>query len=118
MKTKANKKNELPGSQTLKPSKALKKAADKSADFPKINFEKISRLRGAKPSTLRRQLDGDLDSIAVTATHSDTAKRYSSVADFHEDLQRYLRGFPVMARKHTLLYRAGKFIRRNKLRRA
>ena len=40
--------------------------------------------------------------------------RYSSVERFAEDLERHLTDRPILARPQTLLYRAGKFIARNR----
>jgi serine/threonine-protein kinase len=41
-------------------------------------------------------------------------RRYSSVAQFTEDIDRYLEGRPVLAHKDTFSYRAAKFVRRHK----
>jgi tetratricopeptide (TPR) repeat protein len=49
------------------------------------------------------------------ARREDPARRYASVAQFADDVQRYLDGQPVRAQKDSFTYRAGKFIRRNKV---
>jgi len=49
------------------------------------------------------------------ALRKEPARRYSSVAQFSEDIRRHLDGRPVMARKDTFQYRAAKFVRRNKV---
>jgi tetratricopeptide (TPR) repeat protein len=49
------------------------------------------------------------------ARHQDPARRYASAAQFAEDIQRYLDGQPVRAQKDSFTYRAGKFVRRNKV---
>jgi serine/threonine-protein kinase len=41
-------------------------------------------------------------------------RRYSSVEQFAADINRYLKGLPVIARQDTFGYRASKFIQRNK----
>ena len=66
-----------------------------------------------RPSTVR-PLPPDLDNIVLKAMHKDPSLRYRSVAHLSEDIQRYLEGRPVLARKDTFRYRAGKFIRRHK----
>jgi non-specific serine/threonine protein kinase/serine/threonine-protein kinase len=72
--------------------------------------------RGQKPEVSNQKLlRGDLDNIALKAMHLDPARRYGSVAEFSEDIRRYLDGLPVMARRDTFAYRAGKFVRRNKV---
>ncbi len=63
---------------------------------------------------LARQLTGDLDNIVLMALRKEPARRYQSVEQFSEDIRRYLTGLPVVARKDTFRYRAGKFARRHK----
>jgi eukaryotic-like serine/threonine-protein kinase len=60
-------------------------------------------------------LKGDLDNIVLMAMRKEPARRYSSVGQFSEDIRRHLEGLPVIARKDTLRYRSGKFIRRHKV---
>jgi non-specific serine/threonine protein kinase/serine/threonine-protein kinase len=69
-----------------------------------------------KPSTIApgRGLAGDLDAIVARAMRKEREKRYVSVAALSEDLDRYLEGLPVRARKGTTVYRAGKFLRRHR----
>jgi serine/threonine-protein kinase len=57
---------------------------------------------------------GDLDNILAKAMRKKPAERYQSVAALGDDLRRYLRQEPVSARPHSLAYRTGKFVRRNK----
>jgi non-specific serine/threonine protein kinase/serine/threonine-protein kinase len=64
---------------------------------------------------LRRQLAGDLDNIVLKALSKDPERRYASAEQFAEDLRRHLAGLPVIARKDTWAYRAGKFVRRNRV---
>jgi len=63
---------------------------------------------------LRRRLAGDLDNIILMALRKEPARRYASAHELSEDIRRHLEGMPVMARKDTLAYRMGKFVRRNK----
>ena len=67
------------------------------------------------PARLRRRLEGDLDNIVTMALRKEPSRRYDSVAQFSEDVLRHCEGLPVIARKDTLGYRAGKFVRRNKV---
>jgi tetratricopeptide (TPR) repeat protein len=57
---------------------------------------------------------GDLDSILAKALHKDSHQRYQTVDVFADDLQRYLRHEPVRARRDSITYRAGKFVRRHR----
>ena len=81
-----------------------------SGDVPAAT---IAKARGTDPSRLRRQLRGDLDTIVMRALQKDPARRYSSAGAFAEDLRRYGSGRPIAARRDSIRYRAGKFIRRN-----
>jgi len=67
----------------------------------------------ARPSTIRRELRGDLDTILLRALHPDPARRYGSAAALADDLVRHLERRPVSARADTLTYRLGRFVRRN-----
>jgi len=73
----------------------------------------VSQMTGA-PTRLTRQLAGDLDNIVMMAMRTEPERRYQSVEQFSEDIRRYLEGMPVVARKDTFSYRAGKFVRRHK----
>jgi len=79
-----------------------------------ITRESVSNQRGLQPAELRRRLRGDLDTIVMKALRKEPERRYSSVAEFSEDIERYLTGLPVKARKSTIAYRSGRFLRRHK----
>jgi serine/threonine protein kinase len=64
---------------------------------------------------LRRQLQGDLDTIVSKALKKDPKERYASVTAFADDLRRYLRHEPISARPDTVAYRTSKFVRRNRV---
>ncbi len=61
------------------------------------------------------QLKGDLDNIVLKALRKEPERRYSSVDQLSEDIQRYLAGLPVSASSDTWKYRTTKFIRRNRV---
>ncbi len=69
----------------------------------------------AERSALRRLLRGDLDNILLTALRKEAERRYASVLQLRDDLQRHLDGRPIAARPATLRYRAFKFARRNRV---
>jgi non-specific serine/threonine protein kinase/serine/threonine-protein kinase len=62
----------------------------------------------------RHHLAGDLDAIVLKALCKEPTRRYASVEQLSEDLRRHRSGLPVMARRDTLVYRAGKFVRRHR----
>lgn len=71
--------------------------------------------RPTAPDRLRRQLRGDLETIVLKALKKAPSERYGSIAEFSDDLRRYLNYEPVSARPDTIAYRAVKFARRNQL---
>ncbi len=64
---------------------------------------------------LARQLAGDLDTICMTALRKEPERRYASVRALADDVRRHLDGQPIEARSDSLIYRAGKFVRRHRL---
>jgi serine/threonine protein kinase/predicted Zn-dependent protease len=79
-----------------------------------VTPELVSTQRGLRPPELRRRLRGDLDTIVLKAIRKEPGRRYSSVEEFSQDIERYLTGMPVLARKSTIAYRGGRFLRRHK----
>lgn len=63
----------------------------------------------------RPRLDEDLDRIILHALEKEPERRYAMAGDLADDLDRYLRGFPVMARGASWSYQLGKFCQRYKL---
>jgi len=75
--------------------------------------EEIARVRDTTPGRLRRMLAGDLDAIILTALCKEPEKRYGSVAQLIDDLERSFAGRTIGARADTWTYRTGKLIRRH-----
>ncbi|TAK93742.1 serine/threonine protein kinase, partial [Patescibacteria group bacterium] len=63
---------------------------------------------------LARELEGDLDTIALAALRKESSRRYQSVEQLADDLRRYLDGRPVLARPSTWSYRARRFVQRHR----
>lgn len=60
-----------------------------------------------------RRLRGDLDAIAARATALDPGARYPTVDALVEDIERWQRHEPVLARGGGLAYRGGRWLRRH-----
>ena len=73
----------------------------------------VSTARDGDPVKLRRRLAGDVDAIVLKTLRKEPRYRYSSVEQLAEDIRRHLGGRPVAARRGTLVYRGGKFLRRH-----
>lgn len=66
------------------------------------------------PKDIAGRLRGDLDNIVVKALAKEPERRYSSVEQLSDDLDRHLDGHPVRARPDTLRYRSARFVQRNR----
>jgi serine/threonine protein kinase/tetratricopeptide (TPR) repeat protein len=75
----------------------------------------IAARRQTDPVSLRRLVDGDLNSITMKALEKARERRYASVSDLAADIQRHLEDRPVLASPPSRLYRARKFLRRHRL---
>ncbi len=73
------------------------------------NSHEKAKARGPKT------VSAELKNILAMARREEPARRYASVAQFAEDIQRYVDGLPVRAQKDSFSYRAGKFVRRNRV---
>ena len=60
----------------------------------------------------QRQIRGELDAIVLTALRKQPSWRYPSIEQLADDIGRYRRGWPVLARGNSLGYRLRKFARR------
>ena len=70
--------------------------------------------RGAEPERLNCLVRGDLDWIVMKALEKDRTRRYETANDFARDIQRHLGSEPVSAAAPSVVYRARKFVRRNR----
>ena len=74
-----------------------------------------SRLKLSAPPLPQRQMRGDLDTIVLTALRRDPERRYAGVAALATDLQNFLDGKPISARRDSVFYRGWKFVRRHRV---
>jgi tetratricopeptide (TPR) repeat protein len=76
----------------------------------------VARPSQAVPSKkLAAVLRGDLDTIVLKAIQPDPQSRYTTADSFAQDIDRYLAGRPILARRESAWYRTRKFVGRNKL---
>ncbi len=68
-----------------------------------------------RPERLSRRLHGDLDNIVLSCLNKEPQRRYSTVAELADDLERHQRKLPVRARPDRWRYRAGRFVARHRL---
>ena len=93
------------------PSAAVKKS-EHSGSTEGVS-QRIGRSRKTSVDGLVRALKGDLDTIVMMALRKEPQRRYASAEELSYDIERYLSGLPVKARRATLFYRSNKFLRRH-----
>lgn len=90
------------------PSSRLRGAA-------RARAEQIAERRGTTAERLRRAISGDLDCIALRALEPDPSRRYPTAFALARDVERSLAHETIDARPPDRLYRAQKFVRRNRV---
>jgi eukaryotic-like serine/threonine-protein kinase len=75
----------------------------------------IGAARRISTAALARALSGDLDTITLCALRKEPVRRYASVRDLADDVQRHRERRPVRARGDDVLYRIGKFTGRHRI---
>jgi len=80
-----------------------------TADWDVLSSDVRAPSAVAEERTSARHLRGDLDTILLKALKKEPNERYASAAAFADDLDRYLRGDPVVARPDSAGYRLRKF---------
>jgi hypothetical protein len=91
------------GTEPLPPSRALRSSGDAADHDPTAGPVRW------------RELQGDLDAIALKALRSGPESRYRSAAAFADDLRRWLSGQAVEARRGGRRYRVAKFVARHRV---
>jgi eukaryotic-like serine/threonine-protein kinase len=107
---------EICESEPQKPSIAVTRAVETvSGDAASVVLPSPVPRHPQETQRLRRLLAGDLDNIVLMALRKEPQRRYTSVAQFSDDIRRHFEGLPVVAREDTLGYRTSKFVTRHKL---
>jgi hypothetical protein len=65
------------------------------------------------PRSINRAIPEELETIVLKAVAAAPADRYATARDFADDLQRFLRDEPILARRPTLAQRGRKWLRRH-----
>jgi eukaryotic-like serine/threonine-protein kinase len=80
-----------------------------------ISEEPPRPLRLAEASDARdARIDPDLATIVSKALEKEPERRYTTAAALAEDIERYLRGFPILAHPPSTLYQLRKLVARHK----
>ena len=68
-----------------------------------------------RPRELAGDIDGELEALLLKALAQDPAGRYAGAGELADDIDRYLAGDPLTARKPTTLYFLRKRLRKHRL---
>ncbi|MHB8519482.1 MAG: protein kinase domain-containing protein [Limisphaerales bacterium] len=118
-------------SQTLAAAKAVGRVAPRAPSSgertspggahgvtrPTLNAEEEVRVSSRRLLQIKGTIaliKGDLDWIVMKCLEKDRTRRYETANGLTADIQRHLDNEPVMARPPSAVYRAQKFVRRNK----
>ncbi|MBV8380849.1 MAG: serine/threonine protein kinase [Paucibacter sp.] len=79
-----------------------------------VEPKRLSDVVRANDPKLARELRGDIDTIVARALKKAPSDRYPNAAALADDLRRWLRHEPIVARRDSALYTFGKFVRRHR----
>ncbi|MBN2314433.1 MAG: serine/threonine protein kinase [Sedimentisphaerales bacterium] len=74
----------------------------------------IAQNRRMEIKTLAKHLRKELEWIPLKAMRKDRVERYRSASELADDIENYLNGEPLIAGPPSTIYRAKKFVRRNR----
>jgi serine/threonine protein kinase/Flp pilus assembly protein TadD len=74
----------------------------------------IAQNRRMEIKTLAKHLRKELEWIPLKAMRKERSERYRSASELSDDIENYLNGAPLIAGPPSTIYRAKKFVRRNR----
>ncbi len=77
-------------------------------------LDNIQRAEPTRPSTVRRQINDEVETIVLKALAKDRERRYQSAGELARDVRRYLNGEPIEAKRDAGWYVIRKALNRHK----
>ncbi len=77
-------------------------------------LDNILKATPARPSTVRRQINDEVETIALKCLSKEKERRYQSAGELARDVQRYLKGEPIEAKRDSGWYVLKKSLRRHR----
>lgn len=77
-------------------------------------LDNIQRAEPTRPSTIRRQINDEVETIVLKALAKERDRRYQSAGELARDIRRYLRGEPIEAKRDAGWYVIRKSLKRHK----
>src|SRR5262249_12315996 len=83
------------------------------ADTPLATLHQVVESEPKRPSTINLRTDRDLETICLKCLEKEPSRRYGSAEALAEDLERWLRHEPILARSIGTIARVAKWTRRH-----
>ena len=77
-------------------------------------LDNIQRAEPARPSTIRRQINDEIETIILKALAKERERRYQSAGELARDIRHYLAGEPIEAKRDSGWYVLRKTAKRHK----
>jgi tRNA A-37 threonylcarbamoyl transferase component Bud32 len=84
-----------------------------AAETPMHTVLQVISQEPQRPRDLDPRIDRDLETVALKCLEKEPARRYGSAAEVADELERWLRGEPILARPVGRLTKAWRWVRRN-----
>ncbi|MDP6957695.1 MAG: protein kinase, partial [Planctomycetota bacterium] len=77
-----------------------------------MTIRQIEEATPTPPSELNKEVPRELETICFKAMAKEKSRRYATAVDLREDLDRFLNGEPIEARRNSIIYRTTKWIQK------